>query len=460
MMNPNHVKILLNIRNFNQDRTTNDNISYYRPNNTFKNIHSDYVMVNPLVKITNASITSPTVFVESGGFNKLISNMKSQSNTYDEDIYYNNDKTITYNKNDNTIIEKPSLWGAPVIYDFDNSNNHYVNTSTTYFIKNKNNTIQQDTGSTVATFTKKTLTELLVDATKNGTVSNNMKITMNQLFAPNSQFFLNSSASELTIYKQTQSSWELNLNNYESSYKEKCTKFKKILDETDFTDLKSQVIYTLTTWYANATNQTNYTDFYTTYFLAKVNPEAVKEIDKIVNRFLDLNISNTIFKTFLQNEYENMKKLDEQDIPVECRFNNCPKFYVYSFKWNNEAYIAAGGAPIVRTIGSVAASVPGSGSVGQAVPGSVGQAVPGAVPVAAVRPVAVPNNSNIEAYIRTNEGELIGKLKGQKAKLDLHTIFEEIIEYYQDNGTKITKFPPANTEEFITNIDTIKKKNR
>jgi len=136
---PNNIKILLNIRNFNQTRSNyNENNMYYRSNNTFVNIHSNYVMIDPLVKITNYNITSSTAFVESSRFKKLIDTMKEQSNTYNEVIYYNKNlgltatapatatatatataptiETIIYNKSNDTIIVNPNSFQSPLIY--------------------------------------------------------------------------------------------------------------------------------------------------------------------------------------------------------------------------------------------------------------------------------------------------------------------------------------------------------
>ena len=44
------------------------------------------------------------------------------------------------------------------------------------------------------------------------------------------------------------------------------------------------------------------------------------------------------YKEYLKNEYTNIINLDDKNIPVNIRFVDCPDFYIYSFKWNKEAY--------------------------------------------------------------------------------------------------------------------------
>ena len=363
----------------------------YRPNMSFQNLNTDTVLFDPLVKITDATIKSAgkytqLQFLVPDQFNELILKMNRQSDNASKTFFYteldkgpiqtaileNNTITIKpispQNITDLSNFMKPSLvytrlnnvskeiqkkYGNDDKYTTFISNNSVDNSKLTITNDSKKNRQAFDVkiaGTTIHFYSKSSL-ELLLDATKDGTVSNNMKLTMDNLFALNSKMFLDS--SELSIYKQSQSNWLYNLSsNYDTLYKERFL-FKHKLRPGYFDRLKYNIIRLLEVYYKNSelalkeydkTNDTVKELFSKNYSLVS------SGVRKIITQGFD-NFRNEMnvtdfpsidyfikYKEYLTKEYKNIVDLDDKNIPVEIRFTSCPDFYIYSFKWNEEAY--------------------------------------------------------------------------------------------------------------------------
>ena len=367
----------------------------YRPNMTFQNLNTDTVLFDPLVKITDATIKSAgkytqLQFLVPDQFNELILKMNRQSGNASKTFFYteldqgpiqtaileNNTITIKPSPIKNiqdinlSTLMKPSLVytrlnnASKVTQDKDEFKNddkyttfisiNSVDNSKLIIIndskKNRQTFDVKILGSTKTFYSKPSL-ELLLDATKDGTVSNNMKLTMDNLFALNSKMFLDS--SELSIYKQSQSNWLYNLsNNYDTLYKERFL-FKHKLNPNYFDRLKYNIIRQLEVYYKDnesalkeydKTNNTVKEVFSNNYSV--VSSGVRKIITQEFNKFLSEMIVKDFpsidyfikYKEYLIKEYKNIVDLDDKNIPVEIRFTDCPDFYIYSFKWNEEAY--------------------------------------------------------------------------------------------------------------------------
>jgi len=368
----------------------------YRPNMTFQNLNTDTVLFDPLVKITDATIKSAgkytqLQFLVPDQFNELILKMNRQSGNASKTFFYtklDQGPIQTAILENNTITIKPSpiqnitdislstLMKSSLVYTRLNNASKVTQDKDefktedkyTTFIKEKPNvtpteyeklTITNNQNLNHSTFTvnnkryySKTSLELLLDATKDGTVSNNMKLTMDNLFALNSKMFLDS--SELSIYKQSQSNWLYNLSsNYDTLYKERFL-FKHKLGSGYFDRLKYNIIRQLVEYYekdASAkldeydADQERIKQKYTNNY-AIVSSGVRKKIDDVFTLFLnEMNVKDfpsidylINYKEYLKKEYKNIVELDDKNIPVEIRFTSCPDFYIYSFKWDKIAH--------------------------------------------------------------------------------------------------------------------------
>ena len=198
-------------------------------------------------------------------------------------------------------------------------------------------------------FYSKTPIELLIDATENGTVSNNITITMDNLFAINNK--LNIESNEFTIFKQLQSSWTYNLNSYDTLYNESI-KFKNELNIINITNLKQRIIDKLIDYYKiNDGNYKNYNEYNNDQIISSQLINKYTENYSMINEdvriiittefeiFLN-QIPQLIFREYLKKIYQNIVELDNNNIPINIRFikSNAPNFYIYSFDWNKQAY--------------------------------------------------------------------------------------------------------------------------
>lgn len=383
----------------------------YRSSMTFQKLSTDTVLFDPLVKLTDASIKSSGKYTQlqfliPDKFNELILKMNKESGKVNKTYFYSEpDLTEAILENNTIIIKadtmfKPStsyiqLKNAPkniqdksVYNGFDIYNTFIDDTKPNdkLIITNepKMNRLKLEAtinGSTKPIiFYSKTSLELLLDATKDGTVSNNMKLTMNNLFGLNSKMFLDS--DELSIYKQSQSKWLYNLNSYETLNKEQFL-FKHKLKPDYFGQLKYNIIKKLTAHYNDEANRRKYEEFndadknpklkgiyIKNYAMVDDNIQTIIK-DEFTLFLTNLNIKDfpsidyfNKYKEYLNKEYSNIKDLDSKNIPVEVRFVECPFFYIYSFKWNKEAYdkAAAIAAATIAATGTLT-STPTTGSV-------------------------------------------------------------------------------------------------
>ena len=318
---------------------------FYRSSIQLPNSNNANINFDSLVKITDAAMKSSKniqrQLLVPAEFQSLIKKMNEQSGKSGKIIFYSDTGEIAILEKKTMTIPAPlptnikeisNLKNGPTIYTSNNGVEFISKDGSKFNIINKSFTINGITYST------KSEIEQLIEATTNGTVSNNMEVTINNLFALNSKLYLDSSSNEATIFKQSHSDWVYNLSsNYESLYKERNLYKDKPFEKEK---LNGVINKSLTAFYDDPTHLNENKDFndkivdknYTV-----VSPQIKRVIDSAFTEFLS-KYSSGYNKEYLKKEYENIKQLDDANIPIEVRFKKEPNFYINSYKLNNDVY--------------------------------------------------------------------------------------------------------------------------
>ena len=234
-------------------------------------------------------------------------------------------------------------------------------------------------------FTKETDRQLLINASdnkasqsQNSQVTNNIKLTAENLFEYKSKFFLGS--SPYSIYKMTldPKGWQYNVLNY-NLVKDEINLFRVFKPKPNMYDnLYKRIQHELEKHYETdvkakdeyVAEYKRYTDKNETNYSVCLN-NIVGKIDNEVKQFIrtGLNMSEIPssdilikYQEFLTKTYEYEKQMDKKNIPYPVRYQKPDdKFFIQSGKWDREAYDKAA-AKVATVAAATVAKVLGTGA--------------------------------------------------------------------------------------------------
>ena len=379
-----------------QTPTPTQTTEYYKPSMTFSKLTStDIVLFNPLIKLTDVSIKYNSNYKQLQFFIPDKFNELNKQNANSGKIIYTNDtnkQTIILEK-DAIYLKSASLFSPSIKYTFVNYNP----------ISNTNIYIKDDATEATLNLTKNIITigkfqfnptsskTLLINNSNDGTVSNNIKLTLDNIFSANSTF------NNYTIYnsKFDKNLWNFNTINYSDNYKNSIRVKKP--KEIKFENLYSRIVEVLKKYYEGMYEDLNkpfltladdikkneaqikYTNNNDKEVIKKfpldkknysvVSSEVNTIIQKVFDQYLKTNINTNFFLSldeynlfikYLKDIYENSKELDSKNIPYDVRwFKELPPyFYIKSKELDDKAFNST-----VAAVAAVAAVATGKGAV-------------------------------------------------------------------------------------------------
>jgi hypothetical protein len=479
---------------------------YYKPSMTFSKLSSDTILFNPLIKLTDAGINYDTKYKQLQFFIPDKFNELNKQNANSGKIIYTNDtnQTIILEK-DAIYLKGASLFSPSIKYTFDKYNP--TDNSNTYKTDDPNNNATLNLTNNIITigkfqFNPTSSKTLLINNSNDGTVSNNIKLTLDNIFSANSTF------NNYTIYnsKFDKNLWNFNTINYSDNYKNSIRVKKP--KEVKFENLYNRIVEVLKKYYEgmyadlnkpfltladdNKKNdaRTKYTnnnsEVIQKFPLDKKNYSVVSSevntiIQKVLEQYLKTNINTNFFSSldeynlfikYLKDIYENSKELDSKNIPYDVRWfkDSPPYFYIKSKELDDKAFnsavaVATGKGAVVAVLAKGAKGATSGTGPSVAVATAVAAATPDNKTLTDIKPIVEKVTTLLAKLLNLGSPlekvtEALNKYAAAAAtsssSLDqtaLNTLFNNLTKYQTDLNTIIKN--QSNIETFKKDNDTL-----